>query len=170
MLQLLGDTQHTVGSFVSTARLINADKSLQSTQNRSWANRFWDNGQRTVDRFSRVKRLITRPIFIKSCYNQVTILGNILVECGFRRSTPFRDMTLCLSILAKCIPDIKIAIAQRNARDILVHPIIIHAECTQDNTPIVTAQITIEEKKALGFQFKKHGIDELHDIKSAPLR
>ena len=79
-------------------------------------------------------------------------------------------MTLRLSILAKCISDIKIAVAQRKARDILVHPIIIHAECAQDNTPIVTAQITIEEEKALGLQLKKHGIDELHNVKFAPLR
>ena len=133
-----------------------------------WSKRFGDgealDGVGNEDGFRREVGLVADVILVESGDNTVAIFGNELVEKFFGCSYPVCYLFECFGIVTLLVSNVEVAIPKRLVVVTLAYPLIIHTECTEKDFCIVTAEIFVNRKDVLGFDLKKHGVDELYYI------
>ena len=93
---------------------------------------------------------VAHQILVESGNDMVGIVGNELVEVLFGSACPLSPFFLCIGIVPQLSANVEIAVSQRH--------------CPEYNPSVVAAQVVVEWPDVLGFQFEKHGVDELHDV------
>ena len=115
-------------------------------------------------------RPIANIVFVKSRDDAVAIVGDVAIEPFLRRSEPVGAFREGVFVASQFVANVEIAVFQRLFVDASRNPVIVHPECAEHDSPIVSAQKVVERTDSLGLQFDEHRIDELHDVVIFELR
>ena len=116
-------------------------------------------------------RTIAAIVLVKSCDDGIRISSDVLVDGSFLALEPITDESLIEGFLRALMgTDIEIRIAKGSAVETSLHPVVVHAESTENEFSVVATDIIVERFDFSCSQIEEDRIDELHDVVVLELR
>ena len=116
-------------------------------------------------------RAIAAIVLVESRDDGIRISSNVLVDGGFLALEPITDESLIVRFLRALMgTDIEIGIAESGAVETGLHPVMVHAESTENDFSVVATDIIVERFDFSCSQIEEDRIDELHDVVVLELR
>ena len=114
--------------------------------------------------FFTVIRAIGCVVFVEAGHDAVAITGYLHIQFSLGPLKPVGYPNGVVGVLTHAGTHVEVAVAKRVAVHSRLHPIVVHAECTQNDLAVRLSQALVERFDALDTQIQENGIDNLHNV------